>query len=210
MILSALGKRPILDRRPKVCLSVGHCLLAPGAINPGFGLVEFNLCVLIVREVAELLRAQGYLPFVPDTHELARKRDIERTVEEIREVKPVVAVELHLNSFDDSTANGSETIWSGNSSTDARSRTLAYYIQEQVRASLRTITSRGVKTQNDVGRKMFLNAIEDVPHCIVEPCFLSNSREAAWIRLDESRKMVARAVSDGIVGFLRGRSVLNG
>lgn len=206
MILRAIGKRPVWDRRPKVGLSVGHCLLVPGAINSGFGLVEFNLCVLIVREMATLLQAQGYLPFVPDTHELARKPDIVRTVDELQSSGAVAVVEMHLNAFEDSTAHGSETIWSGDQKKDGRSRTLAYYVQEQIRADLRPIDSRGVKTQDDVGSKMFLRDIKGIPHCIVEPCFLSNTREAAWIRLDASRKEVARAVTNGIVGFLQGRS----
>ena len=124
---------------------------------------------------------------------LARKKIIE-------EVRPLVAVSIHLNSFkQDPGVRGAQTFYpgSGDENIQEQSKLLAEAIQAILIEGLSDGTNRKALAKRDV--LLFKNPV--VPIVIVECGFLSNREEAALLNQDDYQRKIAECIYRGIMEY---------
>lgn len=107
-----------------------------------------------------------------------------------------IAIELHFNSFQNSTASGFEYLYHHKSQ---RGKRLAQCFLDQHEEVMPGQTSRGIKPIASGGRGFgFLNKTKP-PAAILEPFFGSNPRE--WVLFADSEKQLAQIYCDAIVSY---------
>lgn len=171
----------------KVYLSPGHGQDDPGAIAAG--LCERDLNKAIVDQVAGVLRLSGIEAIVgvarPDSHE-----GIVVDCTEANNSGADLAVQIHLNAFDDPSANGTETWICG---TGGNAEVMAQAIDSALAAL--GFADRGVK----VGNYTF-NLVTTMSSCLVEVGFITNDSDRA--KITQNMVGVSRAIAQGIARTL--------
>lgn len=173
----------------KFCLDAGHGGKDPGAINEELSLKEAHAALNIVKKLKSIMESKGW-----DT-KLTRESDTYPGLTErciiSNNYKPTAFISIHLNSSDNKTARGVETlIYTG---AGPKTRELA----ENVQKNLITATGfkdRGVKERNDltVLKKTYASAI------LVEVGFISNNDEAKLLHKDVMQNNIVEALVRGI------------
>lgn len=103
-------------------------------------------------------------------------------------------VSIHANSFDDTSANGTETLYyTGN----AEGEKLASAIQNSIVKEVGTY-DRGLKD----GSWLYVAKNTNAPAVLTELGFLTNPDDAAKLRSDEYQQKFAQAIADGILQTL--------
>ena len=118
----------------------------------------------------------------------------------IEEVRPLVAVSVHLNSFkQDPGVRGAQTFYpgSGDENIQEQSKLLAEAIQANLIEGLSDGTNRKALAKRDV--LLFKNPV--VPIVIVECGFLSNREEAALLNQDDYQRTIAECIYRGIMEY---------
>jgi len=179
--------------RKTVVISAGHY---PG--DPGVranDLIEFNVAEAVVMPLGVMLRSAGYL-VVKVSGKLTEK------IRNANEANPDAAVEIHFNGHHDPTSNGTECLYGSN----PKDKKLAEHIQRRLVMRL-GLRDRGVKfadyqgTPDKVDECAFSREI-DAPATIVEPCFMTNPKEAELLKDNANLYKIAVAVFEGIRDFL--------
>lgn len=170
----------------RIALSAGHGLRDPGAVNTERGLCEHLESYKIVWFLRDVLERQGHqVEFVSCFQSLASKI---REVNELHAVQPVdLALEIHFNSADDLTANGTEVLY-----LSAKNKERAASISASVSKSLGT-KDRGAVRRGNLG---WLNKTTP-PALIVEVLFIQ-ADEAGKILAPDFHGRVAGAIARGI------------
>ncbi|MCJ8007966.1 N-acetylmuramoyl-L-alanine amidase [Lederbergia wuyishanensis] len=117
-------------------------------------------------------------------------------VEIAQKAKADLFVSVHVNSYTDSKANGTET-WYDKTHASEESKQLAAVIQQELIKALGT-TDRGIKEQSQ-GFYVIRNTT--MPSVLVEIAFISNSSDASKLASDTYRQRAADAIYNGIVKF---------
>lgn len=119
--------------------------------------------------------------------------------EMIKNVNPLVAVSIHLNSFkQDRSVRGAQTFYptgTGEKSVVDESKKLAEAIQERLISGISDGTDRTALGKRDL--LMFRHPT--VPMAVVECGFLSNSEEAKLLEQKEYQRKLARCIYEGIL-----------
>lgn len=171
-----------------IFLSAGHHQTDPGAINNTFDLEEHQVC----KEIVELI--------LEENEKVPNRLDITKVPEEPLSAKVAfinqesrslsdIAVEIHLNSAADHSANGTET-WHYPGS---KGETLANAIQ-QCMLEILPFRDRGVKNTPNY---FFLRKTQ-IPSVIVEVLFICNDTEASYLRHPNGKLMIARSILAGL------------
>ena len=170
---------------PKVFINPGHDIrIDPGAVGPS-GLHEAVVALSVGKLVAKYLEDVNYKTIIVQSDALTR--DV-INVANAQEVD--VFVSIHCNSFANSQANGTETLYFTGSTASAR---LAKCIQKQMISEF-GLTDRGIKERGDLGvlRKT------DMPAVLAEMAFISNPEEEQLLADEQDRwaKCIARGITD--------------
>jgi N-acetylmuramoyl-L-alanine amidase len=192
-------------------LDPGHGGIDGGA-EASNGVCEKDINLAIALKIKELAQADGWK--VVMTREEDKGLYPERDRQSIRslktedliarkkiiaEVKPLVAVSIHLNSFkQDPSVHGAQTffpIGSGEQSILDESKKLAEMIQASLVAGLDDGTDREALSKRDV--MLFKNPV--VPIVIVECGFLSNTGEASLLIQETYQRKLAECIYRGIM-----------
>lgn len=176
-----------------IVISAGHYPGSPGVCAND--LIEFNVAEAVVMQLSILLRDAGYL-VVKVSGMLSEK------IRNANEAKPDAAVEIHFNGHTDPTSNGTECLHGSN----PRDKILAGHIQIQLIKRL-GLRDRGVKFADyqgtpDVIDECAFSRLIDAPATYVEPCFLTNPKEAELLKDSSYLYKIAVAVFEGIRDFL--------
>jgi N-acetylmuramoyl-L-alanine amidase len=167
----------------------------PGATGPT-GLTEGEATVWLAEELAEELARRGAAPFLirtageqPDTAERVRRANQEGAE---------VLISLHLNSHPDPAAQGAAAYFYGREDYVSRAgQRLAELILEALTSQL------GRTDLRTHAKSLPLLRETRMPTVHVEPCFITNPQEEAWLREPAFRRKVAVALADGIERFFR-------
>jgi len=162
----------------------------PGAV--GYNLQEKN----IVLDVGK--RLQGKLEAVGAAVLMTRQDDSAVSLSERVDIANSNGansfVSIHVNSFDGTGPNGTETYWNSlNSSAD--SKELATEIQKELIQELGT-RDRGVKEAS-----FYVIKNTTMPSVLVEIAFISNPIEASKLADSAFREKAAEAIYQGILNF---------
>lgn len=230
-----------------VFLDPGHGGLDTGAIATAAGthVAEKRVALALALRTLALLRQRGFRVVLArvDDSPVAKLRpgDVSNrllTAEALhRDVsarnlcanaaKAQVLVGIHLNSFDDPSVSGTETIYNANRSFSARSRRLATFLQRALHSALTRVGSsasdRGVSTDSSAGgapltseaaaygqllelgpaKPPWFRYPTRMPGALVEPLFLTNPQDARLALSQAGQAAIAGALVRGIVRFLK-------
>ena len=179
-------KSPIKD---KVVLDPGHGGTDYGAIREGIN--EKDLTLDLTKRVAALLKSKGYKVV------LTRDDDIYLGLQERCDIteaeNPEIFVSIHVNSAVATEPYGLETHY-----YHEQSKELAEIIQKHMVQEINNTKDRGI-----LKSKFYVINHTDVPAVLVETGFLSNPNERADIITDKRKKATAKAISDGIIEYLK-------
>ncbi len=193
-----------------IVIDPGHGGMDGGA-SSDTGTTEKDINLAIALYIQELAEADGWKVILTreddrglgdaksktirgqKTADLIARRDM------IRDVKPTVAVSIHLNSFkQDRSVHGAQTFYPsgpGNQAILDESKKLAEAVQEQLETGIDDGKEREALAKRDV--LMFKNPV--VPMAIVECGFLSNAEEARLLEQEEYQRKLARCIYNGIL-----------
>lgn len=122
-------------------------------------------------------------------------QDMKRRIELIEEVKPMVTVSIHQNSYPEEYVHGAQVFYYTGS---VQGELLAECIQKQLVAKVDSENNRRIKANDSY----YLLKKTDIPIVIVECGFLSNSAEAQKLCTQEYQERVAWAIHIGILQYL--------
>jgi N-acetylmuramoyl-L-alanine amidase len=191
---------PRVERPRLVVLDAGHGGHDPGATGIG-GVVEKVLTLDIAHRVADRLARRGAIEVT-----LTRSDDTFVTIDDriARAMDAAVFVSLHVNAAADVNLNGFEVFYGGGG-IDAT----ASGPRSPVRLGLDVGEAIGHALGSDVRTvvrpgKFGVLARNTVPSVLVEVGYLTNPDDAARLRDDGYRAVVAQAIADGAATFVEG------
>lgn len=194
-----------LVRDPAVIvIDSGHGGIDPGVVGID-GLEEKGINLKIAGYLGGYLEKEGFR--VVFTREDDRglyeedspnkkNQDLKNRCALIRETAPVLTISIHQNSYQDQSVCGPQVFYYTGSE---KGKELAECIQETLNEGLEIQRPRKAKSN---GSYYLLKKSEGIVN-IVETGFLTNPREAELLQTEEYQKKCARAISSGILKFLK-------
>ena len=186
-----------------IVLDAGHGGHDPGATGID-GVVEKRVALDVARRVGERLRQRVSNPVV-----LTRSEDTYLSIDErvARAADAALFVSVHANANADAALAGIEVYYGGGGveavSSDSGSAVRLGLVMVTA-VERRFPTARTTVHPGGFG----VLARNPVPSVLVEVGYLTNPGDASRLRDVHHRALVAEAVADGIVGFLRDRAPL--
>ncbi len=187
-----------------IVIDSGHGGIDPGVVGID-GLEEKGINLKIAGYLGGYLEKEGFR--VVFTREDDRglyeedspnkkNQDLRNRCALIRETAPVLTISIHQNSYQDQSVCGPQVFYYTGSE---KGKELAECIQETLNEELEIQRPRKAKSN---GSYYLLKKSEGIVN-IVETGFLTNPREAELLQTEEYQKKCARAISSGILKFLK-------
>jgi len=193
------------EPREQVCVVIdaGHGGDDPGKIGIN-QVLEKDVNLSIARKLQQYLEAQDIRVVLTREDENGlydsdasnkKVQDMKRRVALIEEVKPVITVSIHQNSYPEEYVHGAQVFYYDGSRDG---QLLAELLQNQLVEKLDPDNHRQIKANDSY----YLLKKTDIPIVIVECGFLSNQTEAALLAQDDYQDRVAWAIHMGILQYL--------
>lgn len=174
----------------RICLDFGH-----GGHNVGAssnGVHEKHIAFQYGKLAKDFLEYEGYEVI------LTRRDD---TFIPLRERSNIsnrnncdIFISCHVNGASSEQANGIETIHFPNSTNGIK---LAKYLNKQLVNNLEW-NDRGIKSDEDLGRRLTVLRATKAPAVIIEPGFVSNAEEREFMQTPMYRCLVGQAILKGV------------
>jgi len=177
----------------RIAIDPGHGPSDEGNRNPG-GRSEAEVTPLLALALAEELESRGAEPT------LLRAGPEDPTpgarAQAANDLGVDVCISVHLNGDDDPGAEGATCFYFGtDTSHSPAGERLADLIQERLASDLGLMDGRTHPLAIALLRETRMPAVQ------VEPCFITNLKEAELLEDQEFRAGVARAIADGVERF---------
>lgn len=185
-------------RKDIVVIDAGHGGEDPGKVGVN-GALEKDINLQIAKKVEEHLEKQGVQVVMTredDQTEASKRKDMEKRVALINEVKPIIAVSVHQNSYTDPSIKGAQVFYYTDSK---KGESAASLMQEELR-KVDVENTRQIKENNNY----YMLKNTKTPIIIVECGFLSNVEEATKLMDEEYQEKMAEAIAKGILGWIAG------
>ncbi|MCH5184548.1 MAG: N-acetylmuramoyl-L-alanine amidase [Oscillospiraceae bacterium] len=182
-----------------IVIDAGHGGSDPGASGTLGGVVyeEKNINLSVALKVADILRNNGC------NVQMTRTGDTYPTLEErsalANSLNAALFVSIHSNSYEQSSANGTEVYYSEQNNGSAygiTSSRVAEYVLSSMMAQMDT-RNRGVKTANHV-----VTRTSNMPAILIELGFLTNESDMSKLCDDGYQNAIAQGIADGIIQSL--------
>jgi N-acetylmuramoyl-L-alanine amidase len=196
-----------------IVIDAGH-----GGIDGGtnrVNLLEKEVNLAIAQKLKSILEEKGYTVIMTRNDDVSlddldqssssrHKRDLNARVSIINSSNAQLFVSIHVNSSNNSAADGSIVFYS---QKFEQNETLAYCIQ----LALNDLTVDGERRtmHNPQKGDYFLLNHSDIPGVIVETAFISNAGEKILLSEDEFHMQLASAMADGIEQYLNNQKSLS-
>ena len=186
----------------QVILDAGHGGSDPGKIGVN-DLMEKDINLAITEKVKNCLEKENVAVELTrekdkglgNTGDGSKKtEDMQARVKKINELKPVLAVSIHQNSYEDPEIHGAQVFYYSHSQ---EGENVAKILQE----SLRGIDPENHR-QAKANETYYLLRRTQVPTVIVECGFLTNPEEAEKLSGEEYQKQIAEVIAEGIAKCL--------
>lgn len=218
-VLCAPGYRDVvttvidMSEKPIIVLDPGHGGIDGGAeSSDGTSEKDINLDIALLvkkklqaRDMRVVLTRKEDKGLYSTSEDKAirslKTEDMKARKQILDEVKPDLAVSIHLNSFtQDSSVKGAQVFYPTDGETEytEASKTAAKIMQECLNRDLNREDARSELGKNDV----FLFRDITSPIVIAECGFLSNREEADKLKNKKYQKKIAGSIVDGICGYL--------
>ncbi len=192
-----------LNQRKVIVVDCGHGGTDPGMIGiDGVKEKDFNLSIGL--KLKAFLEEKGYqVVMTRETDEglyeaEARNKkvqDMQKRILIIQEVKPVLTVSIHQNSYEDSGVKGPQVFYYRDS---VKGEALAKVLQKKLNEYLKAERPRVAKGNTTY---YLLKRSPGILN-IVECGFLTNPEEARKLAQEEYQIKVAEAIADGIEAYI--------
>ena len=186
-----------------IVVDSGHGGSDPGMIGVG-GLEEKTINLAIAQKLKVILEKKNFTVImtrdtVSGLYEEGEKnqkvQDMQRRIALMKEKKPILAVSIHQNSYQDSAVYGPQVFYYEDS---VEGEVLANILQEELNTYLAVKRPRQAKGNTSY----YLLKRSPCVLSIVECGFLTNPEEAALLQTEEYQEKVAQAVAEGICRYL--------
>lgn len=191
------------SEKPCIVIDPGHGGDDPGKVGVT-GCYEKDINLEIAGKLKKFLEAEGIEVILTRDGDYGlyseednnkKNADMKNRVKKIEEVKPLLAVSIHQNSFVEEKIQGAQTFYYAKSK---EGKCLAEQIQESLIKTLDEENKRVAKANDNY----YLLKNTTYPLVIVECGFLSNTKECELLETDYYQEKVAWAVYMGIMRFL--------
>ena len=186
-------------RKDIVVIDAGHGGDDPGKVAVN-GALEKDINLKIAKKVEQYLEKNGVQVVMTreeDVAEESKRGDMEKRVALINEVKPVITVSIHQNSYSDASVKGAQIFYYTNSE---ESKQAASMMQEELR-TVDTENTRQIKSNDS----FYMLKNTEGPVIIVECGFLSNPEEAEKLVTEEYQQQMAETIGKGILDWIARR-----
>lgn len=204
--ISALKKTTIGNAefsKIRIVLDAGHGGIDGGVTGTYTGVKESEINLKVVKKIEKLLFSSGFDVVLTRNSDAGlygvatknrKKKEMQKRKEIINGCNPTLVVSVHMNKFSSPSRRGAQVFYKLN---DEKGKNLATCIQNafnDLETSKRDFSPL-------TGDYYVLNC-SDFPSVICECGFLSNPEEEALLITDDYQEKIAKAVYDGILGFL--------
>ena len=172
----------------KIALVVGHSSKSTGAYNEKLDITEYSLNKIEAKKVSELLDDRGVENVV------IYRQTYKDLPSKINKEGADIVLCFHHNSFDEH-STGTETLYYHKSKDG---KVFAEIMQKNIVETL-GFKDRGIKPKASEDRGGYVLKYTDAPCLILEPCFMSNTKELQEF-MDNLNKY-CEAVVRGIESF---------
>lgn len=186
-----------------ILLSIGHSSRVRGVCNKKYNLYEYDLCKKIVYAANEWLVSRKVPTYILDVQEKYPYGSYKISV--VRSLNPQVALEFHLNGSPSEEANYSSCFWWNGNHKIGR---LAAHILKNLQSGFKSLSWGDTKSVPlpcegyDIERYWFVTETKKVPSMILEPLFLTNNEQAAWLSMPGSCEAVGLMIAEGVWSWL--------
>lgn len=170
----------------KIFVSAGHTLTGKGTGAVGF-INESQENRVLAKYIVNYLKKLGH---EADYHEVNSGSDyINQQAKKANEKKYDVVVQIHFNSSDNATANGTEVIY-----RSSKGKVFAQRVQDKLKAEFK---DRKIKHDiNDLKKDLGWLRLTNDPAILIETCFVSNKADTD--KYTSNREKIAKLIAEGI------------
>lgn len=190
----AQNKPPVQNGNERIiAVDAGHGDHDPGAV--GNGLEEKDITLDVAKRLERYLTNGGYKVIMTRSDDTFVELD--DRVKFAEDNGADIFISIHVNSFDKTSANGTETYYYNGGSKTTESKQLATFMQTRLVEALET-RDRGVKT---AGYRVI--KANPRPATLVELAFISNSSDAEKLGSETYRDKAAYALYLGVQDYYK-------
>lgn len=180
-----------------ITIDPGHGGYDSGAVGPN-GSLEKNVTLAVSLKVGDILKKYNVnVIYTRDSDQVSWpsnvNQDLQKRCDISNNSNSSIFVAIHMNSYSDGSAHGTETYYYPGSS---RGQALANSIQTQLVNQIGT-TNRGVKTAN-----YYVLRNTNAPAVLTEVAFISNPNEEKELNDPTFQNKAAQGIADGILKYL--------
>ena len=170
----------------KILISAGHTLTGKGTGAVGF-INESQENRVLAKFIVEHLKKLGC---ETDYHEVNSGSDyIEQQAKKANSKNYDLVVQIHFNSSDNATANGTEVIY-----RSSKGKVYAQRVQNKLKTEFK---DRKIKHDiNDLKRDLGWLRLTKAPAILIETCFVSNKSDTD--KYTSNREKIAKLIAEGI------------
>ena len=170
----------------KILISAGHTLTGKGTGAVGF-INESQENRVLAKFVVENLKKLGH---EVDYHEVNSGSDyIEQQAKKANSKNYDLVVQIHFNSSDNATANGTEVIY-----RSSKGKVFAQKVQDKLKTEFK---DRKIKHDiNHLKRDLGWLRLTNPPAILIETCFVSNKADTD--KYTSNREKIAKLIAEGI------------
>lgn len=192
-----------MNQKKVIVVDLGHGGIDPGMIGID-GLKEKDLNLAIGLKVKTALEKKGFQVVMTRDTDTGlyeedspnkKAQDMQKRILLIQEVKPILTVSIHQNSYEDPNVKGPQVFFYRDS---VQGEELAKLLQKKLNEYLQVERPRQAKGNTSY---YLLKRSPGVLN-IVECGFLTNPEEAEKLSQEKYQKKVAEAVADGIYEYI--------
>lgn len=189
-----------------VVLSVAHSFRAQGAVNQRHALTEYDVSLRAVDAACGVLRQHDWPVVVIDAGDNGPAAYASAKTHIINAINPGLAVEIHCNASEDSTASYGEVIHHPVSAIGMRAaNTVGDHLRDALGSTKHLWPWRGAREWKPAFDKhqFFFLSRSNCPSIIVEGLFISNDEQAEWLASPGGAEAYGALVGEGIALFLQ-------
>jgi len=174
-----------------IIIDPGHGGSDPGAVTKTNDYEKYYT-LDISKRIQTLLQKKGAKTILLRSND--SNPSLYQRVKKINRSNGDFLISVHINSFINSIANGSETYYYKQSEKLA-----AKYVQKHLAKQLK-LKNNGVKHA-----KMYILRYSKIPGVLIEPCFMTNKHEYTLLKTNAFKQKIAKATVDGVEEYFKNK-----
>ncbi|MDA1353343.1 MAG: N-acetylmuramoyl-L-alanine amidase [bacterium] len=175
-----------------ITIDPGHGGRDPGAVTKS-GDLEKYYTIDISKRLQDLLEGKGAKVLMARTGD--QNPSLYQRTMLANTNRADILISVHINSFIKSYANGIETYY-----YKRQDKALAQHIHNKM------VSKLGLRDAGLKRSQMYVLNHSTMPGALIEPCFITNSKEYRQLRQPEFRQKIAQATYEGIISYFQSKN----